>query len=42
MEKDLFWLVPISSVIALLLAWFFFRQMKKESEGTPQMAKIAS
>ncbi len=42
MEKDLFWLVPISSVIALILAWFFYSQMKKESEGTPQMAKIAS
>ncbi|MDE6100580.1 MAG: sodium-translocating pyrophosphatase [Paramuribaculum sp.] len=42
MEKDLFWLVPISSVVALALAWFFYSQMKKESEGTPQMAKIAS
>ena len=38
----LFWLVPIASVLALLFAWFFYRQMKKESEGTPLMAKIAS
>jgi len=28
--------------MALLFAWYFFHQMKKESEGTPLMAKIAS
>lgn len=42
MTDSLFWLVPVSSVIALVLAWFFYVRMKKESEGTPQMAKIAS
>ena len=42
MEQTLFWLVPISSVLALILAWFFYSQMKKESEGTELMAKIAS
>lgn len=42
MENYLFWLVPASSLIALVLAWFFYRGMKQESEGTPQMAKIAS
>lgn len=42
MTNSLFWLVPVSSVIALVLAWFFYDRMKKESEGTPQMAKIAS
>ena len=42
MTNSLFWLVPVSSVIALVLAWFFYVRMKKESEGTPQMAKIAS
>lgn len=42
MTDYLFWLVPVSSVIALVLAWFFYVRMKKESEGTPQMAKIAS
>lgn len=41
MESYLFWLVPASSCIALILAWYFYSQMKKESEGTPQMAKIA-
>lgn len=42
MTDSLFWLVPVSSVIALVLARFFYVRMKKESEGTPQMAKIAS
>ena len=42
MEQMLFWLVPCSSLIALLLAWFFYRNMKKESEGTPLMEKIAA
>lgn len=38
----LFWIVPIASVLALVFAWYFYAQMKKESEGTPTMAKIAS
>lgn len=38
----LFWIVPASSVIALVLAWLFYSRMKKESEGTERMAKIAS
>lgn len=42
MDKILFWIVPASSVIALVLAWFFYSQMKKESEGTDLMKKIAS
>lgn len=42
MEHLLFWLVPASSMLALLLAWYFYRQMMKESEGTPLMQKIAS
>jgi K(+)-stimulated pyrophosphate-energized sodium pump len=36
-----FWLVPLASVMALGAAYFFFRQMMKESEGTPEMARIA-
>ncbi|MBQ9669744.1 MAG: sodium-translocating pyrophosphatase [Prevotella sp.] len=36
-----FWLVPIASVCALGMAWFFFRQMMKEDEGTPRMKEIA-
>ena len=35
-------MIPVSSLLALLLAWYFYRQMMKESEGTPVMQKIAS
>ena len=41
METSLFWIVPVSSALALLLAWYFYRQMKAESEGTPTMERIA-
>lgn len=37
----IFWLVPIASVAALLFAWYFFRKMKAESEGTDRMKEIA-
>jgi K(+)-stimulated pyrophosphate-energized sodium pump len=36
-----FYLVPISSVLALFFAWYFFKQMMNESEGTDLMKKIA-
>ena len=36
-----FWIVPIASVVALAMAWFFFRQMMKQDEGTPRMREIA-
>ena len=36
-----FWLVPVASVAALGMAWFFFCQMMKEDEGTPRMREIA-
>ena len=42
MDQLLFWLVPAASVLALGFAWYFHRQMMKESEGTPQMIKIAA
>ncbi len=35
-------MIPVSSLLALLLAWYFYRQMMKENEGTPVMQKIAS
>ncbi len=41
MSTSLFWLVPISSIVALCFAWIFYRSMKKNSEGTPRMAEIA-
>ena len=37
----LFYAVPAASVIALLFALIFYRQMKKEDEGTPTMKQIA-
>ncbi len=39
--NTLFYLVPAASLVALLFAWIFFRQMFKESEGTPTMKEIA-
>ncbi|MDL2244800.1 sodium-translocating pyrophosphatase [Parabacteroides sp. OttesenSCG-928-J18] len=42
MITPIFWVIPVASVVALLFAWYFFRQMMKESEGTATMAKIAS
>ena len=36
-----FWLVPIASVVALVMAWCFFRQMMVTDEGTPRMKEIA-
>ena len=37
----LFYLVPVASILALLFAWLFYRQMRKEDEGTPTMKEIA-
>ncbi len=42
MQSNLFWFVPVASVIALIFAWYFFRTMMKESEGTDTMKRIAS
>ncbi len=36
-----FWLVPVSSILALAFAWYFFRQMMRMDEGTDMMKKIA-
>ncbi|MBO7280682.1 MAG: sodium-translocating pyrophosphatase, partial [Bacteroidaceae bacterium] len=37
----LFWFVPAASLLALAFAWYFYKQMKRESEGTERMAYIA-
>ncbi len=42
MVEQLFWLAPIGSAAALIFAYFFYAQMKRESEGTERMAQIAS
>ena len=38
---SLFYIVPAAAAIALFFAWFFFRQMMKESECTVTMKEIA-
>ncbi len=38
---SVFWLVPIASVVALGMAWYFFKSMMKSDEGTPRMREIA-
>lgn len=39
--NNIFWLVPIASLIALAFAWIFFKSMMKNSEGTDRMKEIA-
>lgn len=38
---SLYWFVPIASLLALVTAWFFFKRLLKESEGTDKMKEIA-
>jgi len=38
---SVFWLVPIASLVALGMAWYFFKTMMKADEGTPRMREIA-
>ena len=38
---QVFWLIPIASVCALGMAWYFFKSMIKAEEGTPRMREIA-
>ncbi|MBR1545354.1 MAG: sodium-translocating pyrophosphatase, partial [Prevotella sp.] len=38
---SVFWLVPIASIVALGMAWYFFKSMMKSDEGTPRMREIA-
>ncbi len=39
--ETMFWLIPLASLLALSFAWYFFKQMMKESEGTDTMKKVA-
>lgn len=41
MVSDLFYFVPISSILALGFAYYFYARLMKESEGTEKMASIA-
>ncbi len=40
--ESLFYFVPVASLVALAFAYYFFKQMMKESEGTDTMKEIAS
>ncbi|NSW94454.1 MAG: sodium-translocating pyrophosphatase [Bacteroidales bacterium] len=42
MISSIFWIVPVSALIALLFAWIFYRSMKVKEEGTERMKEIAA
>jgi K(+)-stimulated pyrophosphate-energized sodium pump len=42
MENYIIYSVPVASLIALVFAYYFFKEMMKESEGTDTMKKIAA
>lgn len=41
MKNALFWIVPLAAITALCFAGYFYRQMRKQSEGNETMRKIA-
>ena len=42
MINNLFWLAPSGSVLALIFAFYFYKKLLKEDEGTDKMKKIAA
>ena len=38
---SVFWIVPVASIVALSMAWYFFKSMLSSDEGTPRMKEIA-
>lgn len=40
-QNPFFWIVPAASILALVFAWIFFKQLMKHSEGTVRMSEIA-
>ena len=42
MISSLFWIVPISALIALLFAWIFYKGMIVQEQGTDKMKEIAA
>lgn len=40
-QSPFFWIVPAASILALVFARIFFKQLMKHSEGTVRMAEIA-
>ncbi|HRC89535.1 MAG TPA: sodium-translocating pyrophosphatase [Bacteroidales bacterium] len=41
MISSLFWIVPVSSVLALIFAWIFYKSMMTREEGNDRMKEIA-
>ncbi|MFO7853264.1 MAG: sodium-translocating pyrophosphatase [Bacteroidota bacterium] len=41
MFSNIFWIIPVASVTALLFAWIFFKSMIRKPEGTDRMKEIA-
>jgi K(+)-stimulated pyrophosphate-energized sodium pump len=41
MNGSIFWIIPISAVLALIFAFIFFKTMMKNSEGSNRMKEIA-
>jgi len=39
--SNIFLIVPFASILALVFAWFFFKSLMKNSEGTDRMKEIA-
>ena len=42
MITSLFWIVPISALLALLFAWIFYKGMIVQEQGTAKMQEIAA
>ena len=42
MISSLFWIVPISALMALLFAWIFYKGMIVQEQGTAKMQEIAA
>jgi len=38
---NIYVLIPLASILALVFAWIFFKSLMKNSEGTPRMIEIA-
>src|SRR5674476_1615371 len=41
MTNILFWIIPISALLALFFAWIFYKDMMAQDEGTDKMKEIA-
>ena len=42
MNEPVFWIAPVASVLAMIFAWRFFSDMKRQDEGTELMRRIGS